>query len=114
MKAAWTIFRKYKDQTMSNWSKALVRAWKWAKTTLMQPQGVSVFSIIRETEKAICVSASLVCVVTDQAIKNNIWVPKSIINSGVIPVWFISKKEQEAKSNHSYYGNGGSTLKLIF
>jgi hypothetical protein len=31
MKAAWTIYRKYKAQNMTNWSKALKRAWKWAK-----------------------------------------------------------------------------------
>ena len=99
---------------MENWSKALIKAWAWAKKTLIHPEGISLYSKVRETEKAICVSASLICVVTDQVIKNNIWVPKSIIKSGVIPSWFISKKEQEAKSNHSYYGNGGSTLELIF
>lgn len=35
MKAAWKIFREgYKHHTMANWSKALRRAWAWAKETL--------------------------------------------------------------------------------
>jgi hypothetical protein len=34
MKAAWTIYRKYKVQSMANWSKALKKAWKWAKENL--------------------------------------------------------------------------------
>lgn len=37
MKAAWKIYRKsYKVKSMSNWSKALKRAWAWAKETLTQ------------------------------------------------------------------------------
>lgn len=37
MKAAWTIYRKYKIQSMTNWSKALKKAWAWAKEKLSEP-----------------------------------------------------------------------------
>src|SRR5690554_5090025 len=79
MKAAWTIFRKEGVRTMEAWSKALTRAWAWAKKTFpSQPQGISGFHVVRETDKAICVAASLVCYVTDQSTRSNVWVPKSI------------------------------------
>jgi len=38
MKAAWTIYRKYKVQSMTNWSKALKKAWAWAKKKLVEPK----------------------------------------------------------------------------
>ena len=109
MKAAWTIYRKYKKQTLENWSKALKKAWKWAKETIIN-RGIRVNGFLKETEKAILVSANLVCCITDQSVAANFWCPKSIINDNCIPSWFLTKKEEELASNHSYSGK----LRLVF
>lgn len=111
MKAAWTIYRKYKVQNMANWSKALVRAWAWAKEKLVS-NDITGYSIVRETEKAICIAGQLSCYVTDQVVKSNLWIPKSLINDGAIAEWFYNKKITEAVENHSYYGNSSSTLQF--
>ena len=104
MKAAWTIFRKYAKQTMANWSKALRKAWAWAKRKIQQNSDVSGFEIIRETAKAVCVKGFLICTATDQSRRANIWVPKSLITDGEIAGWFFNKKVNEVKSETSYTG----------
>ena len=114
MKAAWTIFKKEGKRTMEAWSKALKRAWAWAKKTLAEPAGLSDYHVMRETAKAILVRATLVCYITDQSVASNQWIPKSVIQNGVIPQWLINRKEEEARSQHSYYGNGGSTLEMYW
>jgi len=111
MKAAWTIYRKYKVQSMTNWSKALRKAWNWAKEKFSNPQGITNYNIVKETEKAICVAGQLACYVTDQVVKSNLWIPKSLITDGVIAQWFFDKKVDEAISMHSNYG-GGRTLQF--
>ena len=37
MKAAHKMFKKYKNKTSTNWSKSLVKAWRWAKDVLVNP-----------------------------------------------------------------------------
>lgn len=71
-------------------------------------------NIKRETEKAVLISAILECYVTNQSVKADFWCPKSIIKNDEIPQWFINKKEDELRSFHSHYGNGGRTLKLVY
>ena len=99
---------------MAGWSEALKRAWAWAKKTFAQSAGLANYTVVRETAKAILVSADLVCVVTDQSRKADQWIPKSVIQNGIIPDWILRRKEEEAISAHSYYGNGGSSLELYF
>ncbi len=106
-KAAWTSLRKNKSK---NLSEALISAWAWAKKTLIET-GITVYSIVRETEKAICIAGQLACNVTDQVVKSNLWIPKSLINDGAIATWFLTKKIEEAIEGHSHYG-GGQTLEF--
>ena len=105
MKAAWTIFRKYAKQTVANWSKALKKAWAWAKNKAKENAGVSGFEVLRETAKAVCVKGFLICTSTDQTRRANIWVPKSLITDGAIAGWFFNKKVNELKSESSYIGS---------
>jgi len=68
MKAAGTIYAKM-ERTAANWSKALKKAWAWARKTLLTVanQGVEViaYDSYKETAKAICI--------------DGIWFPKSQI-----------------------------------
>lgn len=100
MKAAWTIYRKYKNATMANWSKALKRAWKWAKDKLYpKPERtVLVTNIAKETAKAICATVQVVCVHTDNYFSKDIWIPKSLMRNDEVVAWFASKKESEILS----------------
>ena len=114
MKAAWTIFRKEGVRTMEAWSKALTRAWAWAKKILAEPAGLADYHVVKETAKAILVKATLVCYTTDQSVAANQWIPKSVIKNRIIPQWILGRKEEEARSLHGYYGNGGSTLQMYW
>lgn len=105
MKAAWTIFRKYAKKTMANWSKALKKAWAWAKKKNQENSDVSGFEIIRETAKAVCVRGFLICTSTDQSRRADMWVPKSLINNNAIAGWFFNKKVAELKAESSYIGS---------
>ena len=103
-KAAWTSL---KNGRSNNLSEALKAAWSWAKKILVDA-GVSGFSVVRETEKAICIAGQIACYVTNQVVKSNMWIPKSLISDGTIPTWFFEKKVDEAVSQHNYYGSGST------
>ena len=107
-KAAWTSLRNGKSKNMSQ---ALKSAWAWAKKTLIEPIGVTSYHIVRETEKAVCIAGQLACYVTDQVVKSNLWIPKSLVKNSTIPQWIFDKKVEEAISSHAGYG-GGRTLEF--
>lgn len=44
MKAAHKIFNKYKAKTSKNWSKALTKAWSWAKNVIGTKDSIRVWS----------------------------------------------------------------------
>ena len=108
MKAAHTTSKKRKTW---KWSTCLKSAWRWAKETLLTIDGFGDYRIAKETEKAIMIFANMVCLTTDQVKSYNVWVPKSIIKDGVIPSWFIQKKQNDGRSFFSSY-SGANALRL--
>lgn len=92
MKAAWTIYRKYKVRSMQNWSKSLKKAWVWVKEK-SDTASFYVETIIRQTEKAIQVRV-------DNKVSTKIfWLPKSQIEIKmeglmeliIVPNWLATK-----------------------
>lgn len=99
MKAAWT---NWKAGRYTSWSECLKSAWSWVKKTITN-EFINSYTTIRETAKAILIGGQLVCTFTDQVVKANLWIPKSLIKNEGIPVWFLNKKIDEEKSMHSNY-----------
>ena len=58
-------------------------------------QPVKLCDIAWESEKAVAVDAHLVCVHTDQAVRQRIFLPKSQVTDGQIPQWLFNAKVEE-------------------
>ena len=58
-------------------------------------QPVKLCAIAWESEKAVAVDAHLVCVHTDQAVRQRVFLPKSQITDGQIPQWLFDAKVEE-------------------
>ena len=110
MKAAWTSFRNGRS---SNFSESLKSAWAWAKRTLVEKSVEINGKIRRETEKAVAITITFVCVHTDQAVNRLMWIPKSLVRNGAVSEWFFNKKIEEMKSEFSNYG-GFRSLSIEF
>lgn len=105
MKAAWTIFRKYTKQTMANWSKALKRAWKWAKESLGTAKVFDLYyeHVMKETDKAVQVKVDTK-IASGCYSSKFIWIPKSLISSSdrdtfELPIWFGMKLVDKGQLN---------------
>lgn len=107
MKAAHKIFAKsYKNHTLANWSKALKRAWKWAKENLIKSDPRILGEVIRETAKAIQIEADVYCHVRGSIFKK-IWLPKSQVKEiledrVIVSAWIKSQKEAELHRSCSF------------
>ena len=76
-------------------SRALRWAWKKIKAQLDM---ISIADkIVRETEKAVAIAAVAIDAYGRSDLETQIWVPKSMIQDGAAPAWFIRKKADEAK-----------------
>lgn len=53
-------------------------------------------TVVKETEKAVAIEAWKSGLNGDYKI--NVWLPKSMINDGVIPEWFLQKKMMENRA----------------
>jgi len=58
-------------------------------------QPVKLCDIAWESEKAVAVDAHLVCVHTDQAVRQRVFLPKSQVTDGQIPQWLFDAKVEE-------------------
>ena len=92
-KNAWTVVRS-KGLTIA---KALKWAWGVAKSAT---NGVNVAnSIIKESEKAVCIAAVAVNYARNGArINFDMWTPKSVLVNGMVPMSWIEKKVAELAS----------------
>jgi|GEM_PF-6880820 len=62
------------------------------------------YTLVKETDKAILIKGILACEFTDQTVKSNLWIPKSLLRAdGAIPEWYLEKKVAEAKAKHAHY-----------
>lgn len=105
MKAAWTSWRNGRSNT---WSEAMKSAWVWAKRTLIE-KGIEIAGKIRrETEKAVAISITFVCVHTDQEVDRLMWIPRSLVANNKVAEWFFTKKIEEMKCEFSNYGGYNS------
>jgi hypothetical protein len=93
MKAAWTIYRKGDAKT---WSKAMIKAWKWAKKQQAAVVDMDGVFVDRETAKAVAYKVLITCPHTGRERIAMAWVPKSMIVDNTIPSWLAEKKLAEA------------------
>ena len=67
--------------------------------------------VVRETEKAVALEATVVCEHTDQWHTRLAWFPKSQIKENTIPGWLILKKIDELRDDETAYaGKSGLTV----
>ena len=87
---AWSVVRS-KGITIS---KALKWAWSVAKSAT---NGMNIErSIIKQTEKAVCIAAIAINYGRNGArINFDMWTPKSVIVNGMVPMSWIEKKVEE-------------------
>jgi hypothetical protein len=122
MKAAWTIFRK----GGVNFSKALKKAWAWAKKKGMtnapaafQVKPILQGGLIKETAKAMCLRVGTISRCGHES-ATNVWIPTSqivkhetfkvtcagiwTVEEVTLPEWLFNQilKEVEDKSNGQY------------
>ena len=106
-KAAGKIFNKYKVKSLKNWSKALTRAWAWAKQKLVAPVFAFHGEVLAETEKAVKFSANTYCHLAGD-ISTTIWLPKSQIlkmeeSRIVVTEWIKRAKAEELRLDRKFY-----------
>jgi len=100
MKAAWTSFRSGKSKT---WSESLRSAWAWAKRTLLEK--FRSIMTIRESEKAVAINVYFECLHTERTVTRMAWIPKSLLQNGCVPEWFLTKKVNELAEQFSGYNS---------
>jgi hypothetical protein len=94
-KTAGKIFAKGK----LSWSKSLVKAWAWAKKTLLKPQAFIKGQIQKETAKAVALTTEIYCHVKGVTAAV-VWLPKTQIleirQDGVaVTDWIYNAKSHE-------------------
>jgi len=75
-----------------------------AEAAAPQVTGIVVSNVIRETEKAICIEVEYDLTSIEKIVKKNFWVPKSLVNDNVIPVWFVNQKLDDLELDMTGYG----------
>jgi hypothetical protein len=80
--------RRYKMQTV------VKKSAKGAHTySTIEAVAVADLKVARETEKAIAVLGGVVCGGREKDV--TVWLPKSVIKNGLVPVWILGKKREE-------------------
>lgn len=108
MTHAWNIVRAWKQKGRKIYiATAMKQAWKKAKD-IAQHQlqknalvKINPLDILKQTEKAICVSALIEQHDIEQSRTWNIWIPKSMITEHCVPAWLISAKCEEVGTSQN-------------